>query len=144
MKTNRDRSDQSAAPRRPRGGFSLAEILMAMTLLSVVLLSLARVSMVVSERGRDNDLLAKRNAALTQEANKFGAMDFATLSAFSTANETITSGDFTYTRRLTITPTGTKRLRVIVVVVPSTDPSRVDSVIIDRSKSAGSPLCVGC
>ena len=55
--------------RRARRGFSLTEVIMAMTLLSVVLLSLAKMSYVLSQRSRGNDQLAKRNAVLQQEAN---------------------------------------------------------------------------
>jgi len=40
---------------------------------------------------------------MIEEANKFGAMPYATAAAFSQSNVTATAGDFTYTRRLLIT-----------------------------------------
>src|SRR5438132_12877157 len=89
------------APARRRKGFTLAEVIVAMTFLSVVLLSMARMSMVVSKRGRSNAIAAKRTFVMIEEANKFGAMPYDTLAAFSTTAATKTAGDFTYTRRLT-------------------------------------------
>lgn len=126
-----------------RRGFSLAEVIVAMTLLSVVLLSLARMSMVVSKRGRSNAISAKRTFVMIEEANKFGAMPYATLAAFNTADATITAGDFTYTRRLAIT-TVSNRITLKIAIVPSADATMVDSVWVYKSKPAESPLCVGC
>ena len=116
---------------------------MAMTLLSIVLMSLGRVTYTVSKRGRDNGIVAKRTFALIKEANKFGAMPFATLGTFSTANTTVTDGDFTYTRRLTITTSGVQRT-IKIAVIPAQDATRIDSVLVYRTQPPGSPLCVGC
>lgn len=127
-----------------RGGFTLAEVIVAMTLLSVVLLSLARMSMVVSVRGRTNAIMAKRTFVMIEEANKFGAMPYATLLAFSTADVTKTMGDFTYTRQLTRSVTS-NRITFNVKVVPASPYAALrDSVWVYRSKPAESPLCTGC
>ena len=128
---------------RRRRGFTLAEVVVAMTLLSVVLLSMARMSMVVSTRGRTNSIAAKRTFAMIEEANKFGAMSYTTLSNFSTADATITAGDFTYTRRLARTIVS-NRITLKIAIVPSANTAMVDSVWVYRSKAAESPLCVGC
>jgi len=128
---------------RRRRGFSLTEVIMAMTLLSVVLLSLAKMSFVLSQRSRANDLLAKRNAVLVQEANKFGAMPYASLANFSSGTQNFTAGDFKYTRRLTKTVTGV-RTDLKIVIVPTRDATKMDSVTLYRTLPAGSPLCVGC
>jgi prepilin-type N-terminal cleavage/methylation domain-containing protein len=129
---------------RPRRGFSLTEVLMAMTLLSVVLLSLAKMSFTLSQRSRWNDQRAKRNAVLMQEANKFGAMPYANLAGFSEADKSVTTGDFSYTRRLDIEPVGTTGYKIKIVVAPARDATQTDSVFVYRTKPAGSPLCVGC
>jgi prepilin-type N-terminal cleavage/methylation domain-containing protein len=129
---------------RSRDGFSLTEVIMAMTLLSVILLSLAKMSFTLSQRSRGNDLLAKRNAVLTQEANKFGAMPYATLVGFSEADKVVTAGDFTYTRKLDISPVGLNGQKIKIVVIPSLNTARKDSVIFQRTNPTGSPLCTGC
>lgn len=128
---------------RQRRGFTLAEVIVAMTFLSIVLLSMARMSMVVSKRGRTNGISAKRTFVMIEEANKFGAMPYDTLAAFSTSNVTRTAGDFTYTRRLARTILS-NRITLKIAIVPRADTTMVDSVWVNRSKPAQSPLCTGC
>ena len=135
--------------RRSRGsaGFTLIEVMVALSMLAIILVSLARASTVVSVRGRTNDLSAKRTAALQLEANKFGAIPYASIAGWSVANKTFTRGDFTYTRRLTITAANAllTRYTIKIVVIPAVDPTRMDSITIDRTlPPTGSPLCTGC
>jgi prepilin-type N-terminal cleavage/methylation domain-containing protein len=130
--------------RRPRAAFSLIEVMVAMTVLGVIMLSLARLSVIVSVRGRGNDVQSKRNAVLQMEANKFGAMPYATLAAFSTTSQSRTAGDFTYTRRLSITNPSFNRLVVKIVVVPARDTLSKDSVTFDRIRAGTNALCSGC
>jgi prepilin-type N-terminal cleavage/methylation domain-containing protein len=130
-----------------RSGFTLVEVMVSMVMLAIILTSLARASTVIAVRGRSNDLSAKRTAVLQTEANKFGAMSFAALQAFPTTNRSFTRGDFAYTRQLTITSQSAinNRYSVKIVIIPQVDPSRPDSVIIERSlPPTGSPLCTGC
>ena len=130
-----------------RSGFTLIEVMVAMVMLAIILVSLARASTVVALRGRSNDLVAKRTAVLQTEANKFGAMSFAALKAFPTTDKVYTRGDFQYTRKLTITSQTAinNRYTVKIVILPAIDPTKKDSVILDRSlPPTGSPLCVGC
>jgi prepilin-type N-terminal cleavage/methylation domain-containing protein len=130
---------------RRRRGFSLIEVMVAMTLLSIVMMSLAKISVSVATRARMNDLVAKRNAALQLESNKFVTVSFDSLRNWSTTTKTFTRGDFSYTRRLTITQVTAMRYTVKVVVTPTTNAAKKDSVIIDRTKPpTGSPMCVGC
>ena len=133
---------------KSRAGFSLTEILVAMTLLSVILMSLARVTFQMAASSRTNDLIAKRNATLIEEANKFNAMQFAALASVSEADATYTFGDFKFTRRLEITDVSTSHRTIKIVIVPwiggvATE-SKKDSVFVTRTQSTGSPLCVGC
>ena len=130
---------------RRRTGFSLIELMVAMSILSITLMSLAKFSTVIMLRARGNDLVTKRTAALQLEANKFAAVPYSTLSGWSTANKTFTRGDFTYTRRLTISAASSTRYTIKVVVIPSSDATRKDSITIDRTlPPTGSVLCVGC
>jgi len=130
---------------RRRRGFSLIEVMVAMTLLSIVMMSLAKISVSVATRARMNDLVAKRNAALQLESNKFVTVPFDSLRNWPTTTKTFTRGNFAYTRRLTITQVTAMRYTVKVVVTPTTNSSKKDSVIIDRTKPpTGSPLCAGC
>lgn len=138
---------KSVGTQRPprRSGFSLIEVMVAMTILSIVLMSLAKFATIIAVRGRDNDLVAKRTAALQLEANKFGAVPFSALANWPVADQTITRGNFTYTRKLSIAAPSSNRYTVKIVVVPVSAPTRADSVLLDRTlPPAGTPLCVGC
>jgi len=127
-----------------RAGFSLLEVMVALTMLALVTVSLARASTAVAVFSHTTDLIAKRNAALQMEMNKFQAVPYASLATWSTANKTVTLGDFTYTRQLTITASASNRYTIKIVVVPSTATSKKDSVTLDRSTAVSSPLCTGC
>ena len=129
---------------RPRRGFSLIEIVVAMTILAVVLLSLSGMAAKAAARAENNDLMVKRTAALQLEASKLGAMPYAPLAALSTASTSFTFEGFTYKRRLTRTA-GTNRYTVKVVIVPALDTTKKDSVIFDRANPpSNTPLCTGC
>jgi prepilin-type N-terminal cleavage/methylation domain-containing protein len=128
-----------------RRGFSLIEIMVAMSILSITLMSLGKFSAIIMMRGRGNDLVAKRTAALQLEANKFAAVPYTALSTWVTTDKTFTRGDFTYTRKLTIAATTSTRYTIKVVVIPAADVTRKDSVLLDRTLPPnGSALCVGC
>jgi prepilin-type N-terminal cleavage/methylation domain-containing protein len=128
-----------------RKGFSLIEVMIAMTLLAIVLMSLAKMSLMVGMRGRGNDMVAKRTAVLQLEANKLGAIPYSSLSTWSTSPTTLMLGDFAYTRRMAIANTGTNRYSIKLIVMPSSDTMRKDSVTLDRTKPAtNTPLCIGC
>jgi prepilin-type N-terminal cleavage/methylation domain-containing protein len=130
---------------QPRKGFSLIEVMVAMTLLAIVLMSLAKMSLMVSMRGRGNDLFAKRTAVLQLESNKLGAVPYATLSTWPTTTKTLTLGDFTYKRRMAIANTSSSRYTIKIIVIPMSDTTKKDSVTLDRTLPATrTPLCTGC
>lgn len=133
-----------AAGRGLRAGFSLIEVVIAMTILAIVLMSLAKLSTVVAVRGRGNDLVAMRTAALERESNKFGAIRFDSLATFPTTAKTFTFGNFAYTRNLTLTKVSTTRYTVKIVIIPTNNTAATDSIIFDRTKPASSALCTGC
>lgn len=136
-------STRRAAPHH-RSGFSLIEVMVAMTILAIVLMSLAKLSTVVAVRGRGNDVVAKRMAVLQMEANKFGAMRFDSLATFPTTTKSFTVSGFSYTRRLTITSPSSNRRTIKIVIVPATKPTATDSIIFDRTKPGAGALCSGC
>lgn len=128
-----------------RRGFSLIEVMVALTLMSVVLVSVAKIGTAMATKGRQNDVMAKRNAVLQLEANKFGAEPFASLAGWRTADTVLVQGGFSYTRKMSITRMTSQRYTVKIIIVPTLDPSKKDSVVFDRTQpSSGTVLCVGC
>jgi prepilin-type N-terminal cleavage/methylation domain-containing protein len=134
--------------RRSKKGFSLVEVLVALTLLSLILMSLARVTFQMAASGRTNETVAKRTATLIEEANKFNAMPFDSLATVSTTTKDLTYGDFKFQRRLTITTVSSAHKTIKIVITPYLagvlTASKKDSVFITRTKPAGSPLCTSC
>lgn len=130
---------------RRRAGFSLVEVIIALTMTAVAMMLLARLSFLVSQHGRTNALVSKRNAALAQEAGRFGVMTFTQIAAQSSGNTLMLVGDFTYTRKLTITASSANRYTIKIVVAPQASEFRPDSVTFNRTRPAsGAPLCTTC
>jgi hypothetical protein len=119
-----------------------------LTLLSIILMSLARVTFQMAKTSRGNDTVAKRNAALIEEANKFNAMPFASLATVNTTTTNLTFGDFKFQRRLTITTVTASYRTIKIVVTPIiggvVTTAMKDSVLISRTSPPGSPLCTSC
>ncbi len=132
------------SPKRVRRGFSLIEVMVAMTVFSLVMVSFGKAIAGLALRGRNGDLAAKRNASLQLEANKLGAVPFALLAGWPTTSQTITRGTFTYTRQVRITQVSTSRYSIKIIVIPSLDATKKDSVMLDRTKPPSSALCTNC
>lgn len=126
-------------------GFSLIEVIVAMALLAVVMIMLATMAIAVGRRGRLNDLTTKRNLALAQQAGRLEALPFPDVMLLTTGTTQLLVGDFNFNRRLTVTPTGTTRYTIKIVVAPIASEFRPDSVTVVRTRPAsGTPLCTTC
>ena len=127
------------------GGFSLVEVIVAMSLLTIVLILLANMSLWIGRRGRLNDLTTKRNLALAQQAGRIGAMRFDDVTALTNGTTVMLVGDFSFRRRLAITPSGANLFTIKIVIEPVAGEFRRDSVTIDRTRPpSGTPLCTTC
>lgn len=116
-----------------------------MVLLAIVMTLLARLAISVGRSGQLNDLTAKRNLALAQQATRIQAMPFASVAQLTSGTTQMLVGDFTFYRRLTVTAASTYRYTVKIVIAPIAGEFKPDSVTIDRSRLAtGTPLCTSC
>jgi prepilin-type N-terminal cleavage/methylation domain-containing protein len=135
---------RTASGNRP-AGFSLIEVIIAMSLLCIVMIMLATMAIAIGRRGRVNDFTAKRNLALAQQAGRIEALPFPDVVTLASGTTQMLVGDFTFNRRLTVTPTGTTRYTIKVVVAPLASEFKPDSVTIVRTRpAAGMPLCTIC
>jgi prepilin-type N-terminal cleavage/methylation domain-containing protein len=135
--------------KRRKHGFSLIEVMVAMAFLSIILIGLARVTFQMAASSRTADIIAKRNAALIEEANKFNATPFSSIPSIVTTTVDLKYGDFKFQRRLTVTTNSSSWYTIKVVVIPYIagvlTTSKKDSVFVQRAQPAGSPLCTsGC
>ena len=139
------RGNPTERRRRFRQGFSLIEVIVAVSLLTIILSSLARLTWLVTQRSLGNDIVSKRTFALQHEANRLGALTFTQLAAETNGSTLMLLGDFQFTRTLTITSASSTRYTIKVVISPSDYPTRTDSLIFDRTKAvSGSVLCTTC
>ncbi|MDB4907678.1 MAG: hypothetical protein JWO05_2462 [Gemmatimonadetes bacterium] len=132
--------------RNDRRGFSLVEVMIAMTLLAIILTSLAKLQVLVSSRGTNNEISTMRNAKLNQLAAFWGGIPYDSLSKQTVGTTVFTTTDFPYTRRITRTASSNgKYYTITLVVVPTRDATKKDSVVITRSQATtANPLCSGC
>lgn len=139
----------SAASRsvpRPRHGLSLIEIMVAVMILGITMTFVGHISTGIAQSNRKSDLVAKRTFAMQQQANVVGALPFSSLtSTVLPATKNFTLGDFSYTRRISLTTAGSTSIGqtavITITIVPQTsipsDTLLTESLTMYRS----SPLC---
>jgi prepilin-type N-terminal cleavage/methylation domain-containing protein len=142
---SRSQPSKRRAPRQ-RSGLSLIEVLVAVMILSIMMTFVGHISAGLTQSNRRNDVIAKRTFAMQQQANIIGALPFASLTTtLLPATKNFTLGDFTYTRRVTITTGGNTSIgrtaTIAITIVPRTiyasDTLLKESMTMLRS----SPLC---
>ena len=142
-------------PARTKAGFSLIEVVVAMTLLIFVIGALSVLATRTSERARRADIIAKRNYVVVQQLNRYSALPYDTLRARINNEpsrlDTIKATGMNFLRRDTVSnyPTtaaaDTLIAQVRVTIVPLTtnvkDTMFKDSVVIHRrNPNKTSPL----
>ena len=145
-----------------RAGFSLIEVVVAMTLLVFVIGALSVLATRTSERARRADIIAKRNYIVVQQLNRYTAIPYDTLRARINSNpsslDTIRGYNILFLRRDTVSnygntaagvptsgATDTLVAQVRVTIVPITtnpkDTLMKDSVVLHRrNPNRGTPL----
>ena len=121
------------------------EVIVAMALIAIAMTLLATLAITVGRRGRTNELVTKRNLALSQQVSRFQVMSVENIAVLTSGTTQMLIGDFTFNRRLAITAPAAGRYTIKVVIEPVGGEFRADSVTIDRTRMAsGSPLCTNC
>jgi prepilin-type N-terminal cleavage/methylation domain-containing protein len=137
--------------KKRRAGFSLVEVIVALGMLSLMLMGLARVTFQMAQASRTNGNIAKRTAVMIQESNKFNSIPFSTLNGYNGTSVDLKFGDLTFQRRVVVTPTttsSTTNYTVKVVITPYVGgvltTALKDSFFVFRTNPPGSPLCTTC
>jgi prepilin-type N-terminal cleavage/methylation domain-containing protein len=116
-------------------GFTLIEVLVSITILSLSTLALATLLARSSRQATAAAAGVYQTAALSEEVGRLGAMPFTSLAAGTTC-VTVTTRPLPHTRCTTITDITAKRKTVKVKVTPSDNPLLVaDSTMFERSIS---------
>ena len=142
LRSRRPSTGARPAP-RVRRGFGLVEVIVAMTLLAVVLSSLAALAFQASRRARQVGTGSNRTQAIAEQFNKWSAADFNKgLNADGTVTTTV-SGSFPYTLTVvTSTDPTTPNHRIIAVTIRPADALlAAETVTIERWRpSTTNPL----
>jgi prepilin-type N-terminal cleavage/methylation domain-containing protein len=120
-------------------GFTLIEVLISITILSLSTLGMATLLARSSREARLVSMSVYQTAAMTEEVGRLGALPFSSLVAGTTC-VTFTAAPFPYTRCSTITTVSAKVMSVKVKVTPTSTALAADSTMFERSTSVVPPL----
>jgi prepilin-type N-terminal cleavage/methylation domain-containing protein len=120
-------------------GFTLIEVLISITILSLSTLAMATLLARSSREARLVSMSVYRTAALSEEVGRLGALPFGSLTAGTTC-VTITAAPFPHTRCSTITTVSAKVMSVKVKITPTATNLTADSTMFERSTSVVPPL----
>ncbi len=126
---------------RSRAGFSLAEIMVGMTLLAILVSSLAGLTFHVSRRMIEVSRGTGLNAAVSRDVNRFSVLPYDSLAAHAGC-DSITAATEQFAQCVTVTTPSTNTHRVTIVTTPlvrayASKTPVPDTVVIDRTKNAG-------
>jgi prepilin-type N-terminal cleavage/methylation domain-containing protein len=128
-----------------RSGFTLIEVIMAMSIIATAMIMLATLATSTGRRGYQNDLVTKRNFALAQQSARIQVMPFELVTQLTSGTTQMLLGDFSFNRRLAVTQLSSSRYSIKVVIQPIVSEFRPDSITVDRTRpTANSPLCTTC
>jgi prepilin-type N-terminal cleavage/methylation domain-containing protein len=139
--TNTTHSDRAPSATKLREGFSLIEIIVAMSMIAIAFTSLMALQVKITQRQSLMREQASRNAILLQEVNRVESMRYDTLSTML-VSDTSFSTAFPYIRRYTLTtgytPASTSQhpyTDVSIRIVPYANPSDSVYTTLRRTKT---------
>ena len=127
---------------RQNEGFTLIEVLVSVTVLSLGMVLLGPLLVRSARQAQAASATVYQTAALSEEVGRLGAMPFALLVAGTTCI-TVTTNPYPHTRCSTITDVTAKRKTIKVKVTPTggNPLMQADSTMLERTTSnTGSPL----
>ena len=126
---------------RTGDGFSLVEVLVAITIMAVVLMSLAVGTAAVARMSNGSADRVHRSASKDDFASSLAMMPWSQLPT-GTSCDTI-SGDFPYERCVTVTDVSAKEKLLEIIITPDNQRISPDTIVIERAMSLGpNPLDV--
>jgi prepilin-type N-terminal cleavage/methylation domain-containing protein len=131
---------------KPRKGFVIVEVIVAMVLLAVAVSSLAALLYSISQNGIIATGNAYRNGVLMNEVNRMEATPYDSL-AVGTQSITVSTAPYPHTRVITVAePVATYIKTVNVIITPTNAKYKPDTVSFTRTNARTSKaLCTaGC
>lgn len=122
-----------------QAGFTFIEILVAMTLLGIVLLGVARLNVVLARQFHALTGVAARDGIAAQQINQFAVLNFDSLPG-KAGTTVVTTPPMPYTRVVTVANAGPKLRVITIIITPTNTMLRPDTLTIERSKPGGNPF----
>ena len=142
---NFDRVGSAAPASKPRKGFVLVEVIVAMVILAIAVSSLAALMYSVSQSGMVATGNAYRNGVLMHEVNRLEGIPYDSIPVGS-STITVSTAPYKHTRLITVAePVANVVKTVRIVITPANTKLKSDTVSFTRTKSRTSRvLCKTC
>lgn len=151
FRTGRARRALPTLPRlRSRRGVSLVEVMVAVSLLTIGLLALARVAPLVTRQGRANDVRMQRAYVVQQQGDRLMALPYDSLVRIPSTTVRLTIGKYRFDRTIAqLDSFGMKKITLTIKPIPpagttDTMPWKAERLVVWRAIQKNSPLCTGC
>lgn len=115
-----------------RRGFSLVEIMVALTITGVVIMSLAAGAAAVARMSGQSASLVRRAAAVDETAGALASMPWSDLPTGTVCDTVV--GDFSYERCVTATDVTTKKKEFTITVTPNDPQIAPDTATVERGR----------
>ncbi len=129
--------------RRAARGFSLIEIIVALTILSITLAGFAGLTFQYLRRVRTLDARVMQFALMGEQAQRLTVLPFDSLDSRAGCT-TFTGGTLPRTRCITVTTINSGRKQVQVVITPTDAALKPDTIVFHRIRPPYNALCLGC
>ncbi len=119
---------------------SLIEVVVSITILTIILASLGAVSFQLARQSFVVGNSTYFNAAIQRELNRLSAVPYDSLALRAdSGTRSFATPPFAYTRRIRLADSMTFR-RVTLIITPANSVLRPDTEILDRTKTSPSPF----
>ena len=129
--------------RRSARGFSLIEIMVAMTILVITLAGFAGLTAQYMRRVRTLDSKVAQLALVAEQTQRLIVLPYDSLASRAGCTA-VTGGTLAHTRCVTVTDVNSARKQVTMIITPTNTAIRPDTVSFHRVKPPINALCSGC
>lgn len=123
-----------ATPASPSRGFTLMEVLVALSILTAAAAVMVAPLYRYAQRMDGMGLAQMRNGIVAQQVGRLTALPYDSL-ASRAGCVSVSRAPLAHTRCVTLTTVSAKQIRVTLVIAPVSSLVRPDTAVIDRTKS---------